>query len=130
MASRSRRWTDELGAASPFNPPDEPMATRMSHPTADERVLLPSARAGDESAFARLLDQHRRGLEHFCWLMLGDPDATKQAIADTAVTAWRERALVEPHTSARMWLYRVAVRVCCDAAGDPMSLDSADPLTG
>jgi len=61
--------------------------------------------------------------------MLGDPDAAKHAIADAAVTAWRERVLVEPHTSARMWLYRAAVRVCCEAAGDPMSLDSDDRLT-
>ncbi len=62
-------------------------------------------------------------------LMLGDPDAAKHAIDDTALTAWRERALVEPRTPVRIWLYRVAVRTCCEAAGDPMSLDSGDRLT-
>jgi RNA polymerase sigma-70 factor, ECF subfamily len=61
--------------------------------------------------------------------MLGDPDAARDAIADTAMTAWRERALGEPHASARMWLYRVAVRVCCEAAGDPITLGAENRLT-
>ena len=109
-----------MGAVSPFNSRDDPMAPRSPHPTPDERALLFSARAGDQSAFGRLLDRHRCGLELYCLLMLGDRDAAKHAIADIAVIAWQERALVEPRTSARMWLYRVAVRVCCEAAGDPI----------
>jgi DNA-directed RNA polymerase specialized sigma24 family protein len=105
------------------------MAPRIPHLPADGRALVSSAQAGDESAFGHLLDQYRRGLELYCLLMLGDPDAAKRAIADTAVTAWQERAVVEPDTSARIWLYRAAVRVCCEATGDPMSLDSDDALT-
>src|SRR5580700_7265793 len=105
------------------------MAHPVPHPPPDEAALLASAQAGDETAFGRLLEHHRRELEHCCLLMLGDPDAVKHAIADTALTAWRERALVEPRTSVRIWLYRVAVRTCCEAAGDPMSLDSGDRLT-
>jgi RNA polymerase sigma-70 factor, ECF subfamily len=80
------------------------MAPRIPHTTTDECALLSSAQAGNESAFGRLLDQHRRGLEQYCLLMLGDPDEAKHAIAEAAVTAWRERACVEPDTSARMWL--------------------------
>ncbi len=105
------------------------MAHPIPHRPSDEEALLASAQAGDESAFGRLLERHRRELEHCCLLMLGDPDAVKNVIADTALTAWRERALLEPRTPVRMWLHRVAVRTCCEAAGDPMSLDSADRLT-
>ncbi len=99
------------------------------HCSGEEAALLAAARAGDESAFGVLLERHRRGLECYCYLMLGDPDAARYAIADTAMTAWRERAVVDPQASVRMWLYRVAVRVCCEAAGDPISFGSENRLT-
>jgi RNA polymerase sigma-70 factor, ECF subfamily len=105
------------------------MAPSIPDRPPNEEALLASAQAGDERAFGRLLEHHRRELEQCCWLMLGDPDAVKRVIADTALTAWRERALVEPQTPVRMWLYRVAVRRCCEVAGDPMSLDDGDRLT-
>jgi DNA-directed RNA polymerase specialized sigma24 family protein len=105
------------------------VAHPIPHHPSDEEALLASAQAGDESAFGRLLERHLRELEHCCWLMLGDPDAVKHAIADTVLTAWRERAVLEPETSVRVWLHRVAVRTCCEVAGDPMSLDSGDRLT-
>jgi RNA polymerase sigma-70 factor, ECF subfamily len=105
------------------------MADTSPHYPADEAGLLESARAGDENAFAVLLERHRCGLELCCYLMLGDPDAARHAVADTAVSAWRERTLVEPRASARIWLYRVAVRICCEAAGDPISFGSEDRLT-
>lgn len=105
------------------------MAYRAPHCTGEEAALLAAARAGDENAFGVLLERHRRGLECYCHLMLGDPDAARHAIADTAMTAWRERAVVDPEASVRMWLYRVAVRVCCEAAGDSISFGSENRLT-
>lgn len=105
------------------------MAHTSPHYPADEAGLLESARAGDENAFAVLLERHRCGLELCCHLMLGDRDAARHAVADAALTAWRERTLVEYPASARMWLYRAAVRICCEAAGDPISFDSEDRLT-
>lgn len=44
--------------------------------------------------------------------MLGDPDAAERALAETVVTAWRERGLVENATTVRIWLYRIATRIC------------------
>ena len=93
------------------------MAHPIPHRASDEAALLASAQAGDERAFGRLLEHHRRELEYCCLLMLGDPDAVKNVIADTALTAWRERALLEPRTSVRMWLYRVAVRYVLRGSG-------------
>lgn len=113
----------------PFNAGDAPLEHDPPHRDANEAALVAAARVGDERAFGVLLEHHRRGLECYCYLMLGDPDAARHAIADTAMTAWRERALLEPQASARMWLYRVAVRVCCEAAGDPISFAAEDRLT-
>lgn len=92
------------------------MTERGHNVTAEDRALLVQARAGDERAFGRLLDHHRRGLELYCCLMLGDPDSAKRVMAETVLSAWRERDLDEPPMTARMWLYRVASRMC--EAGD------------
>jgi RNA polymerase sigma-70 factor (ECF subfamily) len=79
---------------------------------ADEEALLAAARAGDEEAFGRLVERHREGLETFCFLMLGDAHDGTCALAETVLCAWRERELVEPIVTARMWLYRHAVLAC------------------
>src|ERR671936_2965133 len=81
----------------------------------DERALLDAARAGDEHALGLLLDRHRSGLELYCYLALGDRAKARSAMAETALAAWEERGEQEPATSARMWLYRLAVRVCSEA---------------
>jgi RNA polymerase sigma-70 factor (ECF subfamily) len=80
----------------------------------DERSLLAAARAGDERAFGRLVERHRNGLEQFCYLMLGDRHDARGALEETVLCAWRERELVEPIATVRMWLYRIAMRACLE----------------
>jgi hypothetical protein len=80
----------------------------------DEQALLAAARAGDEEAFGRLVERHREGLEQFCSLMLGDAHDGACALEEAVLTAWRERELVQPVTTARMWLYRIAMIACLE----------------
>jgi RNA polymerase sigma-70 factor (ECF subfamily) len=80
----------------------------------DEQSLLVAARAGDEEAFGQLVERYREGLEQFCLLMLGDADDGKCALEDTVLDAWRERELVAPIATARMWLYRHAMVACLE----------------
>jgi RNA polymerase sigma-70 factor, ECF subfamily len=80
--------------------------TRSLVDLVDERSLLAAARAGDERAFGRLVECHRKGLEQFCVLMLGDRHDAK--------CVWRERELVEPIATARIWLYRIAMLACLE----------------
>ena len=97
----------------------------------DERALLDAARAGDEQAFGLLLDRHRRGLELYCYLALGDRAKARSALAETALAAWEERGERDPATSARMWLYRLAVRVCSEAhAGSGISFGRGNRSKG
>jgi DNA-directed RNA polymerase specialized sigma24 family protein len=97
----------------------------------DEQALLDAARAGDERALGLLLHRHRSGLELCCYLMLGDRAKARAALADTALAAWDARGAGGPTTSARMWLYRLALRVCAEAdAGSAMSFVGGDRLTG
>ena len=69
----------------------------------------------DLRAFHVLLERHRAGLEVFCVLMLGDPQQAEHAMREAVLMAWRERALARASPSPRIWLYRIAVRVCSDA---------------
>jgi RNA polymerase sigma-70 factor (ECF subfamily) len=80
----------------------------------DERSLFAAARAGDERAFGRLVECHRKGLEQFCLLMLGDREDARCVLEETVLCAWRERELVEPIATARIWLYRIAMLACLE----------------
>ena len=97
----------------------------------DEPVLLNAARGGDARAFGILLDRYRRGLEEYCGLMLGESGQGRDALQEIVLTAWRERGLIPAAPSARMWLYRLAVRVCFETLEIPaMSSSDGDRLTG
>jgi RNA polymerase sigma-70 factor (ECF subfamily) len=87
--------------------------TRARTDTGDDRALLTAARAGDERAFACLLERHRCDLETYCYLMLGCPHAAARVVRTTALVAWRRRELAGGGC-ARIWLYRIATRACLD----------------
>jgi hypothetical protein len=81
---------------------------------AEEHALLGAARAGDEEAFGRLASRYRSGLEIYCRLMLGCPQAAHEAVHETLLRGWRERSHLTPSASARMWLYRLATDICLE----------------
>jgi DNA-directed RNA polymerase specialized sigma24 family protein len=85
---------------------------------ADVRELLRAARGGDEHALGCLLAPHWCGLNLFCGLMLGNADAVDRALAETVVTARAEIAFIDSAASIRMWIHRIAARVCVRAVDD------------
>ena len=89
----------------------------------DARDLLDAARCGDERALGHLLAPHWCGLKLFCGLMLGDADAAERALTDTARTARSEVEVIESPAVVRMWIHRIAVRVCVQAIGDGPTQD-------
>ena len=90
----------------------------------DERYLIAAARAGDERAFGRLASRHRLELEVFCLLMLGCPDRAHEAVCETLLRGWLSVDRVVPSTSARIWLYGLAIDVCLE------DLDGTDESGG
>jgi RNA polymerase sigma-70 factor (ECF subfamily) len=86
----------------------------MTVDSEDEPCLLRAAQAGDEQAFGRLVSRHQPGLGRFCLLMLGCPNRAHHAVCETLLRGWQSVDRVEPSTSARMWLYRLATNVCLE----------------
>jgi RNA polymerase sigma factor (sigma-70 family) len=73
--------------------------------------------AGDEAAFAVLVERHRRELHVHCYRMLGSLTDAEDLVQETLMRAWRRRESFEGRSSYRAWLYRIATNACLDFVG-------------
>src|SRR3954447_5145794 len=89
-------------------------STRPSS-TVNERVLLQSARQGDEDGFGRLVEPHHAALHAHCYRMLGSVPDAEDALQEALLSAWRGLTGFEGRSSLRSWLYSIATNACLRA---------------
>ncbi len=77
-----------------------------------ETEAVAAAKAGDEAAFAALVEPHRRELQVHCYRMLGSFEESEDLVQETFLRAWRRRETFQGRSTFRAWLYRITTNAC------------------
>ena len=85
-------------------------STRTS--SRSEPDAIAAARAGDEGAFAALVEPYRRELHAHCYRMLASVYDADDALQETLLRAWRGLKTFEGRSQFRSWLYTIATNTC------------------
>lgn len=71
-------------------------------------AVVRSAAAGDEMAFARLVDEHHASMARVAYVICGDPESTHDATQAAWEIAWRRLGSVRNAARIRAWLVAIA----------------------
>ena len=77
-------------------------------------ALLAQAVAGDDAAFAELVQPYQGPVFRHCYRMLGSGADAEDATQDTLERAWRKLATYGGSGPFGAWLQRIATNVCLD----------------
>jgi len=83
--------------------------------TLDETTYLNAARAGDQEAFAQLIEPYRKQLLVHCYRILGSFEDAEDMLQETLLRVWKRLDSFEGRSSLRAWLYKIATNASLDA---------------
>jgi len=105
--------------------------------TSDAEVML-RVKAGDDSAFAYLVQKYRRPMVSFMYRMAHNPGAAEDLAQEVFLRVYRSRESYEPSAKFSTWLYRIATNLAVNYVRDTrherpenmVSVDEPDQETG
>lgn len=96
----------------------------------ENSALVAAACAGDESAFAQLVQRYERELQVHCYRMLASFEDAEDLTQETFLRAWRKRESFQGRSTFRAWLYRIATNGCLDFLDRRPERRLAEPTAG
>jgi RNA polymerase sigma-70 factor (ECF subfamily) len=108
-----------------------------SEPVADAEVML-RVKAGDDSAFAYLVEKYRRPMVSFMYRMTHNTATAEELAQEVFLRVYRSRESYKAEAKFSTWLYRIATNLAVNHARDTrhqrpevtVSLDEPDGETG
>ncbi len=79
-----------------------------------EQDWLKRARAGDEEAFARLVELYQTAIYNLCYRMLGEAGEAEDAAQEAFLRAYAQLNSYDPGRSFKTWLFSIASHYCID----------------
>lgn len=76
-----------------------------------DKELVVAAYAGDAASFDALFYRYRDGIYRVALAVTRDPSAAEEILVDTFARAYRALERLDPQSSLRPWLYRVALNL-------------------
>jgi len=96
-----------------------PLAERPQQEAASREhfaLLVARARAGDTTAFERIMLETERKVVSTAWRMLGNREDARDAAQEVYLRVYKYLDRFKPEHDFQGWLYRITINVCRDAA--------------
>ncbi|HKP72285.1 MAG TPA: sigma-70 family RNA polymerase sigma factor [Pyrinomonadaceae bacterium] len=95
---------------------EAPLVEQREESQAHFALLVRRARAGDATAFERIMEETERKVVATAWRMLGNREDARDAAQEVYLRVYKYLDRFKPEQDFQGWLYRITVNVCRDAA--------------
>jgi RNA polymerase sigma-70 factor (ECF subfamily) len=98
--------------------------------TSDEAVLVARLQAGDQAAYAQLVEEHAGRIYRLALRMMGNEADAEDVLQETFLSAFKSINTFQARSSLSTWLYRIASNVALMRLrrNEPVQVSVDEPL--